>query len=78
MGSACSCLESFGTEQTHGLGEGCAAGTMQDAHLQQRLLLSLCRSDHNDKLSVHAELVNLFNAFQAGAYRTLVDPPLSE
>jgi hypothetical protein len=60
------------------LGEGCAAGTMQDAHLQQRLLLSLCRSDHNDKLSVHAELVNLFNAFQAGAYRTLVDPPLSE
>ena len=35
----------------------------------RRFVGALCRSDHLDKVSVHAVLVDVFNTFQSALYR---------
>jgi|LauGreDrversion2_3_1035106.scaffolds.fasta_scaffold234782_1 hypothetical protein len=45
----------------------------------RRFMIALCRSDHLDKISVHAVLVEVFNTFQSALYRIeLSYPPYTQ
>jgi hypothetical protein len=48
---------------------------LRDWAMLRRFLLALCRSDHLDKVTVHAVLVDVFNTFQSALYQIQLDYP---
>ena len=48
---------------------------LRDWGMLRRFVIALCRSDHLDKVSVHAVLVEAFNTFQSSLYQMELSYP---